>query len=112
MCMLGTIGLSYANNCACKDELTVQAQASGNEKTDMSSFISANINGHYLTVAFLANLGEVTIEIFDDSGLLSDIAFMETPTGYQYYIPQEGRYTLFITLQDGDMYYADFEVND
>lgn len=37
---------------------------------------------------------------------------METPSGYLYYIPLVGRYTISFTLSNGDKYYGEFEVTD
>ena len=79
---------------------------------DRSSSISAHINGHYLNVAFLADLGSVTIKILDESYTMLELSYIETPSGYQYYIPLEDRYTLLIALEDGDEYRGDFEVSE
>ncbi|MBO7528634.1 MAG: hypothetical protein J6T37_02020 [Bacteroidales bacterium] len=66
ICMLGMIGLSFANNLVSRDELTILAKKSGG--AEKSSSISASINGHSLTVAFSQNLGEVSIDISTASG--------------------------------------------
>ena len=84
-------------------------QHSGDDK---SSYISASINGHYLNIVFTENLGEVTIKIFNEAGVALDLFMMGTPTGYQFYIPLAGRYTLVLDFADGDEYYGEFEVND
>ena len=86
--------------------------AQNHGSNDRSSSISAHINGHYLNVAFLADLGSVTIKILDESYTMLELSYIETPSGYQYYIPLEGRYTLLIALEDGDEYYGDFEVGE
>lgn len=110
ICMLGIIGLSFANNLVSRDELTILAKKSGG--AEKSSSISASINGHSLTVAFSQNLGEVSIDISTASGATIFCLSVQTPTGYQYYIPNTGSYVVTFTLQNGDEYYGEFEVTD
>lgn len=108
--MLGVTGTIVADNLVINDEITILANnGCGN---DRSASISAHINGHYLNVAFLADLGSVTIKILDESYTMLELSYIETPSGYQYYIPLEGRYTLLIALEDGDEYRGDFEVSE
>ena len=85
------------------------AQLGGDDK---SGSMSAYISGHTLTVAFTENLGDVVIEIQDESGSTLDLLLLGTPTGYQCYIPLAGRYTLIIKLDDDDEYFGDFVVED
>ena len=87
-------------------------KTSFNSGYDRSSSISAHISGHYLNVAFLADIGSATIKILDESYTMLELSYIETPSGYQYYIPLEGRYTLLIALEDGDEYRGDFEVGE
>ena len=112
ICMLGVISLSYANSFITKDELTVLASKSGEEKSNVASSIFADINGHSLTVAFSQNLGEVSIDISTASGATIFCLSVQTPTGYQYYIPTTGSYVITFTLPNGDEYYGEFEVTD
>ena len=112
ICMLRVIGLSYANSFITKDELTVLASKSGEEKSNVASSIFADINGHSLTVAFSQNLGEVSIDISTASGATIFCLSIQTPTGYQYYIPTTGSYVITFTLPNGDEYYGEFEVTD
>ena len=79
---------------------------------DKSGSIIVYINGHSLSVAFTENLGNVSIEIKDEGGATLDITGMGTPSGYAFYIPLAGRYTVFFKLSNGDEYYGDFEVTD
>lgn len=75
------------------------------------SSIQATIDGHYLTVAFLENLGQVSVEISAiDDGLIVDYMTMTTPNGYQYYIVNTGDYIVTFTLENGDEYYGLFTV--
>lgn len=79
---------------------------------DKSGSMSAYISGHTLTVAFTENLGNVVIEVRDESDVTLDLALLGTPTGYQCYIPLAGRYTLIIKLDDDEEYSGEFEVED
>jgi len=74
--------------------------------------IQASIDGHYLTVVFTENLGEVTVEITTISGATVDYVSMTTPNGYQYYIATPGDYIVTFTLPNGDEYYGEFTVTD
>ena len=58
----------------------------------------------------IALIGNLLIHIYLDTML--ELSYIETPSGYQYYIPLEGRYTLLIALEDGDEYRGDFEVSE
>lgn len=110
ICMLGTIGLSFANNLVSRDDLTILAKKNGG--AEKSSSISASINGHSLTVAFSQNIGEVSVEITSLSGTIIYNVLIQTPTGQQFYIPTAGSYVIRFTLQNGDEYYGEFEVID
>ncbi len=82
-------------------------QHSGN---DRSVSMSANLNGHNLTVSFSQNIGEVSVEITSLSvTTLYDVS-VQTPTAQQFYIPNAGSYVVTFTLQNGDEYYGEFEV--
>lgn len=109
-CMLGMMGLSYANNYVAEDNLTVLASKNGGD--DKGSSITADINGNTLTVAFSQNLGEVTVEISTASGATIFCLSVQTPTGYQYFIPASGGYVVTFTLQNGNEYYAEFVISD
>lgn len=76
------------------------------------SSIQASINGHYLTVVFTENLGEVTIELTTATGGTIDYLSMITPNGYQFFIPNTGDYIVTFTLPNGDEYYGEFTVSD
>lgn len=74
--------------------------------------ISASITGHSLTVVFSQNLGEVTVEISTASGTTIFCLSVQTPTGYQYYIPSSGSYFVTFTLPNGDEYLGEFVVSE
>lgn len=76
------------------------------------SSIQASIDGHYLTVAFTENLGQVAIEITTASGCHVEALSITTPNGLQFYIPNTGDYIVNFTLPNGDEYYGEFTVTD
>lgn len=84
----------------------------GNTGLDKSSYISASINGHSLTVVILDDIGHVTIKITDTSGSPIDVNQMETPSGLIFFIPSVGNYMIVFTLSNGDEYYGEFTVTD
>ena len=49
--------------------------------------IHASIDGHYLTVVFTENLGQVAIEITTANGGYVQVDSCMTPNGLQFYIP-------------------------
>ncbi len=110
LCMLGTIVLSYATNLMSNDKLTIQASHGGSDKSNVAASISANLNGHNLTVSFSQNIGEVAVEITSLSGTTIYDVSVQTPTAQQFYIPNAGSYVVTFTLQNGDEYYGEFEV--
>lgn len=81
----------------------------GNPKT---SSIQATINGHYLTVVFTENLGNVTVEVSKVSGGETQIESTPTPNGVNFYIYDTGSYIVSFYLSNGDEYYGEFEVTD
>lgn len=80
--------------------------------TDKSGSISASINGHYLTVIFTENLGQVDVEITTSTGGYVQADSCITPNGIQFYIPNAGDYIVTFTLSNGDEYYGEFTVTD
>lgn len=76
------------------------------------SSIQASISGHYLTVVFTENLGQVSVEITTDTGGYVQIDSCLTPNGLQFYIPLAGDYIVTFTLPNGDVYYGEFTVTD
>lgn len=110
VCLFFSIGCVFANNLIINDGISVMATSStGNDK---SSFISASIDGHNLTVNFLSDIGHVWIKITDEAGVTLEIEYIETPRGYLYYMPSAGHYVLVITLSDGDEYEGEFDVTE
>ena len=76
------------------------------------SSINATIDGHTLTVSFIENLGQVTVEVTTASGATVDYTSVITPNGLQFYIPNTGDYIVTFTLPNGDEYYGEFTVTD
>ena len=94
ICMLATSSVvSYASNILYLDNVKIVSFTNGDEKMDISNYISADISGHKLTVAFSQNLGEVSIDISTASGATIFCLSVQTPTGYQLMIPCGGSYT-------------------
>lgn len=85
------------------------AQHGGDDK---SSSIIASINGHYLSVTFTENLGEVTTRIYDESGTPVDCSYIGTPSCDMFYIPLAGRYIVVFTLSNCSEYTGEFDVTD
>jgi hypothetical protein len=110
LCVLGILGNNFAANLYHNDEITILAGSTNGY--DKSSSILARIDGHYLTIGFTENLGEVSIEIKNEAWVTLNIMYIETPSGLQFYIPLAGRYTVLLKLPNGDEYSGDFEVED
>jgi hypothetical protein len=114
--LLSTATFSYANWTNPQDNgdgtpIYIK-QSVGNNSNDRGQSINTFINGHSLTVAFSQNLGEVSIDVSTATGATIFCLSVQTPTGYQYYIPTTGSYVVTFTLPNGDEYYGEFEVND
>ena len=96
-----------------EDGITIAIKEySSASSSDKSNSIQATIDGHYLTVVFLENLGTVQIEVTDLNGGTVALTDFHTPTGYIAYINNTGSYIVTFTLPNGDVYYGEFEVTD
>jgi hypothetical protein len=80
--------------------------------TNKGGSIVPTIDGHYLTVVFFENLGQVTIEVSTVSGTSVHFTTTPTPNGVQCFIPNAGDYIVNFTLPNGDEYYGEFTVTD
>ena len=80
--------------------------------TDKSGSISASIDGHYLTIVFTENLGQVAVEVTTSTGNPVDTLEGATPTGMLIFIALPGDYIVNFTLPNGDEYYGEFTVTD
>lgn len=119
LCLTLSGALCYANGAARTEnekgrdgipiEVIANASHCGSEK---SSSILASIDGHYLTVVFTENLGQVAVEITTASGISVHYTYTQTPNGVQCYIPNAGDYVVTFTLSNGDEYYGEFRVTD
>ena len=91
---------------------TIQIKESSVQGMPKTSSIQATIDGHYLSVVFLENLGQVTVEV--SSNTVGEIETQSTPTpnGVIIYIPTAGSYIVTFTLANGDVYYGEFEVTE
>lgn len=86
-------------------ESMVQGAPKGNS-------IQATLDGHWLSVVFLENLGQVYIEISEVGGGEAQSQSTPTPNGVDFYITYTGSYIVTFTLPNGDEYYGEFEVRD
>ena len=83
------------------------------QSTPKGSTIQASIDGHYLSVTFTQNIGNVTMELDKVSGpMIFSYPPVETPDSFQFYISQTGDYIITFTLSNGDEYYGEFTVTD
>ena len=76
------------------------------------SSIQASIDGHVLTVVFLENLGQVSIEISRVPTGETQIQSTHTPDGVEFYIFSTGNFIVTFTLPKGDEYYGEFSVTE
>lgn len=90
----------------------IQVKEAHVQSVPKGSSIQASINGHYLTVVFTENLGQVDIEITTSTGGYVQANSCITPNGIQFYIPNAGDYIVTFTLSNGDMYAGEFTVTD
>ena len=107
--------LCYANTKIEKDEQPVPIElkeSTGVSGSDRSGSITPVINGHVLTVAFIENMGQVTVEVATTTGATVQCLSVLTPNGLQVYIPNTGNYVVTITLSNGDVYAGEFTVTD
>ena len=81
-----------------------------NAGQDRGGSIRAYVSGRSLTVVLPSELGQVTVEISNDRGDIVHCLSVQTPTGYQFMIPSGGSYVVTFTLQDGSVYYGEFDV--
>ena len=115
LCLIFCGALSYANSKIEKDETPVPIElkeSTGVTVSDKSAAIWSTIDGHYLSVSFTENLGQVAIEITTDTGSTVSTIAMTTPNGYVFYIALAGDYIVTFTLPNGDVYYGEFTVTD
>ena len=114
-CLLYLALFSQANNTTVttKDGTPIEVI----EKTchgglEKNNSIIAMIDGHYLTVVFTENLGQVAMEIASTTGGVLQTYWANTPEGLQTYLPITGDYVITFTLPNGDEYYGEFTVTD
>ena len=76
------------------------------------SSIQMTLSGHVLSIVFLENLGNVSIEVSNLNGAVVETTNTPTPHGVDIYISNTGSYIVTFTLSNGDEYYGEFEVTD
>lgn len=90
----------------------IQVKEKNVQGVPRSSSIQASIDGHVLTVVFLENLGQVSIEISRVPTGETQIQSTHTPDGVEFYIFSTGNFIVTFTLPNGDEYYGEFSVTD
>ena len=117
LCLTLSGALSYASDVARTMNgegtpiLTIAKSQHGG--TDRSSTIQASIDGHYLTVIFTQDIGTLAMELDKVSGpMIFSYPSVQTPDGYQFYLPLTGDYIITFTLANGDEYYGEFTVTN
>ena len=70
------------------------------------------LNGHFLTVTFSENMGQVLVKVSTAAGAPVESISVYTPNGVQVYIPNAGNYIVTFTFSDGDEYYGEFTVTN
>ena len=91
---------------------TIIIKVSQTQGVPKASSIDATIDGHTLSIVFLENLGQVTIDVSLVAGGEVETQSTPTPNGVIIYIPNTGSYVVTFTLSNGDVYYGEFEVTD
>ena len=115
LCLIFSGAWCYANTNIEKDGHPVSIElmeSTGVSGSDRSSSIAPVINGHVLTVTFIENMGQVTVEVTTTSGASVQCLSVFTPNGLQVYIPNAGNYIVTFTLPNGDEYYGEFTITD
>lgn len=96
-----------------QDGIPIQVRQHNNHNDpDRGSSISAFVDGHYLTIAFTENIGQVLVEVTSVPGGNLETDVVRTPDGMQYYLPLAGDYIVSFTLSNGDEYYGEFTITD
>ena len=90
----------------------ISIQAAQSQGTPKTSSIQATIEDHILSIVFLENLGQVSVEVTTASGGVVDAFASPTPNGMNICITNTGSYVVTFTLSNGDVYYGEFEVTD
>ena len=120
LCLFFSGALCNANGVARTEKETKEERGTPIEvikkavygSTDKSESIALSIDGHVLSVVFLEDLGQVTIDVSFASGGEVEASAIHTPNGVNFYIPNTGSYIVTFTLSNGDVYYGEFEVTD
>ena len=91
----------------------IAVKAANVQGAPKGSTIQASIDGHYLSVTFTQNIGNVTMELDMASGpMLFNYPSVQTPDSYQFYLNQTGDYIITFSLSNGDEYYGEFTVTN
>jgi hypothetical protein len=108
-----SIVLGSASNIISYDgHSNIDIKVAHTQGSPRTSSIVATIDGHWLSIVFLENLGQVNIQVSRVNGGDSQIQSSPTPNGMDFYIQSTGDYVVYFTLPNNDVYYGEFEVTD
>ena len=75
--------------------------------------VSAEINGHMLTISINENVSVAQIMIMNSNGIMVEFStLISSPNTKSIYISENGYYRVDIILNNGDQYYGNFSVQD
>ncbi len=109
-CMLPIAWARAVNNSVSDGHNSVPTKVAHVQCDPKGNTIQMTLDGHFLSVVFLENLGLVTIELETATGGEVEATQSYTPNGVNFYIPTSGSYIIYFTLENGDVYYGEFEV--
>lgn len=119
LCLFLSGALCYANGAARmenekkEDGTPIEVKEKASHGTsDKSNSIVPTLDDNVLAVAFIENLGQVSVEVATNAGVTVDCISVLTPNGIQFIIPLAGDYIVTFTLPNGDEYYGEFTVMD
>ena len=114
LCIMVNVNLCFADkvnkSLTNGDTPIIIKTQTASTQNDRGGSIRAYVSGRSLTVVLPSELGQVTVEISNDRGDIVHCLSVQTPTGYQFMIPSGGSYVVTFTLQDGSVYYGEFDV--
>ena len=110
--LLSSIWCNANNNIITDGYSAIQIHEKKVESSPKGSSIQASVDGHVLTVVFLENLGQVSIEISRVPTGETQIQSTHTPDGVEFYIFSTGNFIVTFTLPNGDEYYGEFTVTN
>ena len=94
-------------------EFIPTASANHNVSQERNPPVSAEINGHMLTISINENVSVAQIMIMNSNGIMVEFStLISSPNTKSIYISENGYYRVDIILNNGDQYYGNFSVQD